>query len=263
MTGLDFQIGYLIGSGADAEVRLASLSDGKQLAVKIMKVKDDDQRERFNKEIKITKLLDHDNIVKYYETKESNEGIIYLLMQHIRGKNLDKYMDEYDCGMDENRTKKLFYQLMQAIKFIHSKGVYHRDLKLENLLLDEESEKLYLIDFGYCGLSNNGSSIFNEPVGSPLYSCPEKMKNVPYCAQSSDVWSLGICLFRLLNGFYPFYPHDTNGIEELSNQVLYSDVYMNPEISPQANDLLLKMLDKNPQRRLNVQQILSHDWFTN
>lgn len=243
---------------------MASLSDGKQFAVKILKVKNDDQRERFKREIEIAKILNHDNIVKYYETKEVDEGTIYLLMQHIKGSNLESYMDEYDTGLEEQKAKKLFLQLIQAINFIHSQGIYHRDLKLENLMFDQESEKVYLIDFGYCALnSEKGSSIFNDPVGSPLYSCPEKMKNTPYCAQSSDIWSLGICLFRLLNGFYPFYPHDTNGIEELSDQVINADVYINPELSPQANDLLINMLHKNPQRRFSVQQILNHPWFKN
>lgn len=263
MTSVDFNIGYLIGSGADAEVRLASLSDGKQYAVKILKIKSDDQRDRFKREIEITKFLNHENIIKFYETKEMDEGTIYLFMQHIKGQNLDKHMSEYEDGIEEKKVKGLFYQLINAVTFIHSQGIYHRDIKLENILLDEDLQKVYLIDFGYCGLtSSNGSTMFNEPVGSPLYLCPEKIKNVPYCGQSSDVWSLGVCLFKLLNGFYPFYPYDTMGNQELAELILNSDVYFNPTLSPLANDLLSKMLDKNPQNRLTVHQILEHPWFS-
>lgn len=261
MTSLDFNIGYLIGNGADAEVRLASLSDGKQYAVKILKIKNDDQRERFKREIDITKFLNHENIVKFYDARELDEGTIYLFMQHIKGQNLDKYMDQFEEGLDEKKVKTLFSQLVNAICFIHSQGIFHRDLKLENLLLDEESEKIYLIDFGYCGLSSNGSSIFNEPVGSPLYLCPEKIKNVPYCGQSSDVWSLGVCLFKLLNGFYPFYPYDTMGNEELSDLILNSEPYYNSSTSKLANDLIFKMLEKNPHNRITIPQILEHPWF--
>jgi serine/threonine protein kinase len=261
---LDFNIGYLIGNGADAEVRHASsLADGKQFAVKILKIKTEEQKERFKREIEITRYLAHDNIVKYYETKEGDEGTLYLFMDHIKGRNLEKLMDEYEDGLEEKRVKGLFYQLINAIGFIHSRGIYHRDIKLENLMLDEDLEKIFLIDFGYCGLSSNGSTIFNEPVGSPLYLCPEKMRNLPYCGPSSDVWSLGICLFKLLNGFYPFYPHETMSNEELSDQILNSDVYINPCLTSFANDLLCRMLDKNPLNRITIPQILNHPWFKN
>lgn len=263
MTSVDFNIGYLIGNGADAEVRLASLSDGKQYAVKILKIKNDDQRDRFRREIDITRFLKHENIVQFYDVKEMEEGTIYLFMQHIKGQNLEKYMNDFEDGLDEKKVKGLFFQLLKAIYFIHSQGIYHRDIKLENLLLDESNEKIYLIDFGYCGLSStNGSTIFSEPVGSPLYLCPNRIKNIPYCGQSSDVWSLGVCLYKLLNGFYPFYPYDTMEKSELAELVLNSDVYFNPTISPLANDLLSKMLDKNPQNRLTVHQILEHPWFS-
>lgn len=263
MTSLELNIGYLIGNGADAEVRFASNPDGKHFAVKILKIQNDDQKERFKREIEITKYLNHENIVKFYETKEGEEGTFYLLMQHIKGKNLDKYMDEYENGIDESRVKILFFQLLKAILFIHSQGIYHRDIKLENLLLDEEMDRIFLIDFGYCGLSLNGSTIFNEPVGSPLYLCPEKMQNIPYCARSSDVWSLGICLFKLLNGFYPFYPHETMSKEELSDLILNSEVYQNPDISPLANDLISKMLEKDTNKRISVVEIIKHPWFNN
>jgi len=223
----------------------------------------DDQKERFRREIEITKFLNHDNIVKFYDTKEGEEGTFYLFMEHIRGQNLDKYMNDYDDGIEEIRVKNLFRQLINAICFIHSQGIYHRDIKLENLLLDEELERIYLIDFGYCGLSSNGSTMFCDPVGSPLYLCPEKIRNLPYCGKSSDVWSLGICLFKLLNGFFPFYPHETMGTEELANKILNSQVYINSTLTSLANDLLKRMLEKNPEKRLSIHQIMDHPWLKN
>jgi len=268
MTIGNYDIGFLLGKGADGEVRLATdntSSSRKQFAVKILKIKTEEDKIRFKRELDVTKSLNHENIIKFHDVKEEQD-CLYLFMDLVKGTTLEKFSENDGNGLSESTARPLFVQLANALSFIHSKGICHRDLKLENVLVDEKTNKVFLIDFGYCGLVQNGSSNFNDSVGSPLFNSPEKVVNqlqagqssMGYCGKTADVWSLGICLFYMLNGYYPFFPHSTYGTEELYEQILNGQLYANPFLSPEANDLLSKMLEKNPSKRISVHQVLEH-----
>ena len=270
MTLGGYNIGYLLGSGADGEVRLATENtpSNRQFAVKILKVKNEDEKMRFKRELDVTRSLHHDNIIKFHDVKE-HDGAIYLFMELIKGTTLEKYSEQNGGnGLPETVARQLFIQLANAVSFIHSKGICHRDIKLENVLVDQQTNKATLIDFGYCGLVQNGNSLFSDSVGSPLFNSPEKLMNTTcpgqatsvYCGKSSDVWSLGVCLFYMLNGYYPFFPYSSYGVDELKEQIINNQVYPNPMLSNEANDLLLRMLDKDPQKRITIHQVLEHSF---
>jgi serine/threonine protein kinase len=263
MTIGNYNIGYVIGKGADAEVRVATekSQNGRQLAVKILKINNEDEKYRFRRELEVTKSLAHENIIKFYDVSEE-DGAMYIFMEK-GGKTLEKYAEECggENGMDEIVVKNLFLQLVNAVNFIHSKGI------CQNVLVDENTHKVVLIDFGYCGLVQNESSVFNDSVGSPLFNSPEKILNQVsqskngYCGKSSDLWALGVCLSYMLNGCYPFFPFGTMSMEELTQQILSSDVFLSPTVSIDANDLISKLLDKNPLRRITISQVLDHPWL--
>jgi len=267
--GTKYNIGYVIGKGADAEVRAATEKqpNGRQLAVKILKINNEDEKYRFKRELEVTKSLVHENIIKFYDVSEE-EGAMYIFMER-GGKTLEKYAEECggENGMEEIVVRNLFLQIVNAISFIHSKGICHRDIKLENVLVDENSQKAVIIDFGFCGLVKNDSSVFSDSVGSPLFNSPEKIINQVsqiksgYCGKSSDVWSLGVCLYYMLNACYPFYPYGSMSMEELTQQILSTDVFLSPSLSNDANDLISKLLDKNPQRRITISQVLDHPFL--
>jgi len=270
MTIGNYEIGFLLGKGSDGEVRLATEKTfaQKQFAVKILKIKTEEEKLRFRRELEVTKSLSHENIIKFYDVKE-DEGSLYLFMDLIKGLTLEKFSEQNgENGLNENLARHLFGQLVNAVSFIHSKGVCHRDIKLENILVDDKAKKVVLIDFGYCGVIQNDSTLFNDSVGSPLFNSPEKIFNhlqpgqVGYCGKSADVWSLGVCLYYMLNGCYPFFPYSSYGTEELADLIINSDLFLPPTLSDDASDLLSKLLEKNPQKRLSIHEIVDHPFLT-
>jgi len=271
MTIGNYDIGFLIGKGADAEVRVATekTSSQKQFAVKILKIKSEEEKLRYKRELEVTKALSHDNIIKLYDVKE-DEGSLYLFMDLIKGLTLEKFSEQNgENGLNENLARHIFAQLINAVSFIHSKGVCHRDIKLENVLIDEKTKKVILIDFGYCGLIQNDSSFFKDSVGSPLFNSPEKILTQVqpgqtvggYCGKSADIWSLGVCLYFMLNGCYPFFPYSSYGMEELTDLIINGEFFLSPTLSLEAADLLCKLLEKNPQKRITIQKILEHPFL--
>ena len=201
----DYIIKETIGKGTFSTVKLGeNIKTKEKVAIKILnkeKIKAKEDLERIKREIKILSMMDHPNIIKTYHISE-NEKNYYIIMEYCNGGELFNYIVKKE-KLEENEASMFFYQLINALEYIHSKGIAHRDLKPENLLLVENNTIIKIIDFG---LSNyfNGEKQLETPCGSPSYASPEIIKGDAYNGFCIDVWASGIILFAMLCGYLPF-----------------------------------------------------------
>ena len=147
--------------------------------------------------------LDHPNIAKLYEAFESHKQV-FLVMEFVNGGSLHGYLKmKPNRQMPELEAKFLWRQVVQAIHYCHEIRVTHRDIKLENILLDETKTVVKLIDFGFstCIPHDRLVKIF---CGTPSYMAPEIVSKIEYSGPPADIWALGVLLYALLCGKFPF-----------------------------------------------------------
>ncbi|XP_033174302.1 testis-specific serine/threonine-protein kinase 4 isoform X2 [Bombus impatiens] len=208
-----YTLGKTIGTGSYATVKIAkSNRHDCQVAVKIVskfQAPGDYLKKFLPREIEVVKGLKHPNLIRFLQAIETTHRV-YIIMEYARcGSLLD--MIRRDTFIDEFRSRRWFRQLLEAIDYCHGRGVVHRDIKCENLLMDQNFN-IKLSDFGFARgqmKSKNGIAPLSETFcGSYAYASPEILKGVPYLPQLSDVWSMGVVLYAMVYGRLPF--DDTN-----------------------------------------------------
>ncbi|GAA5801787.1 hypothetical protein HPULCUR_007240 [Helicostylum pulchrum] len=251
-----------LGSGKFSKVMLAyHLETHQQVAIKIIDKQSHDYRvmSRLVREISIMELLQHEYIVKLYETFESCDSL-FLVMEYVPGWNLDEYLQKKSQGaLDENEARHLFRQLITAVDFCHRKWVVHRDLKTPNILITPDGQ-VKLADFG---LGNRfGLQRLRTICGSMLYYSPEIITGQKYYGPEVDCWCLGITLFRMTAGFEPFSHAHTVG--ELKKDVCKCNFPMPSTLSPELQATIRKCLQVDRRKRMTLRQALKDDpWLTN
>jgi eukaryotic-like serine/threonine-protein kinase len=196
-----------IGHGGMGEVYRAVRVDGqydKQVAIKLVRVGLDTPFlvERFRHERQILASLDHPNIARLYDGGTTDEGIPYLVMELIEGTPIDQYCEEHD--LDITQRLELFIQVCAAVQYAHQHLVIHRDIKPSNILVtDERVPKL--LDFGIAKIVDPDGGMETTIVRpmTPEYASPEQVRGEPITT-STDVYSLGVVLYRLLTGKSPY-----------------------------------------------------------
>ncbi|KAL0538078.1 hypothetical protein IC582_027073 [Cucumis melo] len=206
-----YELGRTIGHGSFGKVKFAiNVENGQPFALKVLdksKIIDLKFTHQFKREIRTLKLLKHPNIIRLYEVLASKSKI-YMVLEYVNGGEL--YYKIASKGMlSEAEGKKVFQQLIDGVSYCHSKGVYHRDLKLENILVDIRGN-IKISDFGLCALQEHlrDDGLLHTTCGSPNYVAPEILANRGYDGAASDIWSCGVILFVILTGLLPF--DDTN-----------------------------------------------------
>ncbi|KAG0418057.1 putative serine/threonine-protein kinase KIN1 like protein, partial [Dictyocoela roeselum] len=205
-----YKLARSLGSGSSCKVRLGLAYDGEKVAVKIVgrssRTTDSNikKEQRIYKEVIMSTLLSHPNIVKlrafYY-----NDLHFFLVFEYVQGKLLlDTVIEE--GPMDEARARFYFRQLVSAVHYMHANFVVHRDLKIENVIVDVQGN-IKIIDFG---LSNfyDTRRFLTTFCGSLYFAAPELLNGDAYVGPEIDIWSLGIILYVMLCGTVPF--EDTN-----------------------------------------------------
>ena len=252
-----FILGQKLGEGTFGLVRIAThILTGEKVAVKILdrqKIKDSDKK-RIEREIKILKIMHHNNIVRLYDVINTSTTI-YLVMEYIDGKELFDYI-VHKRRLSELEACKFYQQLLSCIEYLSKLKIAHRDLKPENLILDKK-KNIKLVDFGLSNIYKN-NELLSTPCGSPSYAAPEMLRGEKYNGLNVDIWSSGIVLYAMICGCLPF--------EHPNNDVLYNKikegVFRTPEfISDNANDFLHRILNIDPNKRYNIEQIKAHPWF--
>ena len=258
----DFIIKQVIGEGTFATVRLAeNKQTGEQVAIKIMeknKIVQIEDKTRIEREIKVLKNLRHPNIVHLYSVIQTDEKI-YLITEYVKGKELFDYI-VMKKKLSENESCLFFQQIISGIEYLHKLKYVHRDIKPENLLINEETKELKIVDFGLSNIFNNPSKdLLKSACGSPSYAAPEMLNGEKYRAPPVDIWSCGVVLYAMICGYLPF--------EDDDNDVLYDKIckgkFVIPNhVSEKARDLLNKILVTDPKKRLTINQIKNHPWFS-
>ena len=254
----DYLIKQTIGKGTFSKVKLGiNRITNQKVAIKFLdksKIIEKDDLERIIREMKIYKELSHQNVIKVYEMLDTNKYYMIIMEFYERGE-LFNYIVE-NGRLKEEETAYFFYQLINGIEYIHSKGIAHRDLKPENLLLDKE-KKLKIIDFG---LSNyfDGKNYLKTPCGSPCYASPEMISKNSYDGFKIDIWAIGIILFACLCGYLPF-EDDDNDI--LFKKIVQCKLEYPNFLSHLSKDIMNKILVTDPMKRITIQQIKNHNFY--
>jgi serine/threonine protein kinase len=250
----------VLGIGTWAEVKIGTdLETNSPVAIKVVqkdKLNDND-RALIQQEMQVMRTLEHPHVIKLRHTAEDDQ-FIYIVMEYVEGGDLLSYLTRRPNNrVSEGTARRLFAQLLSAVEYLHASSIAHRDLKLENILVDETCNRIVVIDFGLCGLMNK-----NRPMtvycGSPAYAAPELIQRIPYNGCASDTWSLGIVLYALVVGDYPFNGDDIN---TLYRQILQKTPTFPSHVSTNARHLILRMLAKNPGERITTAEIHRHPWM--
>lgn len=210
------------------------------------------------REIYYHKQLKHKNIVKLYEVIKT-ESHLWLVMEYCQGNELYYYIYE-NRRIEFKQCQNLFFQIILAIKYVHSLNLVHRDLKLENILLaDRKKTVIKLTDFGFVREFNPAKRNFLQTIcGTTVYMAPEVLKNEKYNGFATDIWSLGVILYTMLYGQMPF---DEDDDLKTKYKIIHEEPMYNDVIGSSANSIIKKMLLKNPYLRPNLNEILNSDFL--
>ncbi|NXP49954.1 NUAK2 kinase, partial [Heliornis fulica] len=244
-----------LGKGAYGKVKKARERSGKLVAIKSIrkdKIKDEQDLVHIRREIEIMSSLNHPHIISVHEVFENSSKIV-IVMEYASKGDLYDYISERQ-RLTEQEARHFFRQVVSAVYYCHKNGIVHRDLKLENILLDANGN-IKIADFGLSNVYQQ-DKLLQTYCGSPLYASPEIINGRPYKGPEVDSWSLGVLLYILVHGTMPFDGHD---YKTLVKQITSGD-YREPTKLSDACGLIRWMLMVNPERRATIEDIATHWW---
>ncbi|XP_069703299.1 uncharacterized protein Nuak isoform X1 [Periplaneta americana] len=251
-----FDIIKKLGQGTYGKVQLGiNKETGQEVAIKTIKkakIETEADLVRIRREIQIMSSVQHPNIIHIYEVFENREKMV-LVMEYAAGGELYDFLSERKV-LAEEEARRIFRQIATAVYYCHKHKICHRDLKLENILLDEHGSAK-IADFGLSNVFDE-QRLLNTFCGSPLYASPEIVKGTPYHGPEVDCWSLGVLLYTLVYGAMPF---DGSNFKRLVKQISQGD-YFEPKKPSPASPLIREMLTVAPVRRADIEKICSHWW---
>ncbi|XP_024149838.1 NUAK family SNF1-like kinase 1 [Oryzias melastigma] len=251
-----YEVMETLGKGTYGKVKKAvERASLRTVAIKSIRkdrITDDLERIHIQREIEITSSLRHPNIIRFHEVFESRDKIVIVMEFASRGELYD-YIQERR-RLPETEARSIFRQITSAVHYCHKNGVVHRDLKLENILLDQDLN-VKLADFG---LSNNfhRGSLLQTYCGSPLYASPEIVKGLPYVGPEVDCWALGVLLYALVYSSMPF---DGTSHAKLTEQISQGR-YHRPNPPSDACSLIDWLLTVRVQERATIEDVANHWW---
>jgi calcium-dependent protein kinase len=258
--------GSELGTGISGTVRVCTHKETKiQYALKTLQLhqikNDNEAMKQLKDEIAILKQLDHPNIVRLEEVYETPDHMFLILELCSGGEMLDRLNSQKGFHYSEKVAADYVKIMVNAIRYIHEHNITHRDLKLENFLLQDRTETsdLKLIDFG---LSRHfkKSEKMTVPVGTPYYVAPEVLRGV--YDEECDLWSLGVITYMLLSGTPPFPGQGEGEILSRVKKGHYSlEISRFDGVSDHAKDFIRKLLVMDPKRRMTAKEAQEHVWM--
>eukprot|EP00746_Dinoflagellata_sp_MGD_P127046 gnl/MRDRNA2_/MRDRNA2_61737_c0_seq1.p1 gnl/MRDRNA2_/MRDRNA2_61737_c0~~gnl/MRDRNA2_/MRDRNA2_61737_c0_seq1.p1 ORF type:complete len:698 (-),score=132.48 gnl/MRDRNA2_/MRDRNA2_61737_c0_seq1:125-2218(-) len=255
--GGKYRVGKFLGRGATASVwEGMHETTGLAVAVKVFDQGSRDKRQAV-REAKILEKIKHQNIIEVFEVVETTT-LANIVSELVRGESLRHFCQRQPWRrLEEDLARKLYYQVCDAVRHCHDQNIVHRDLKLENVLLDSTGENVKLIDFGFACQVGTKCAKLKAFCGTPSYMAPEIVRGESYSGFAADIWALGVVLFGLLCGALPF-----AGKNELQ---LYSRIrrgtFRVPEgIGDRATRLIKAILRPDAAARPSATQLAQHAW---
>ena len=248
-----------LGTGSYARVfRAKVLESNLPVAVKIFDpdiCQDPEESAAIRQEFDLMQKISHPLIADVYSIFEYQGSICYI-MELIDGQTLLDYVN-LGGPVPEPLAKKYAVQLLLILEYLHSHSISHRDLKCENIIIDR-FDNVHLIDFGFARQARPGTGLFQTTCGSPAYIAPEIIAEAPYDVRV-DIWSFGVVLYAIIIGKLPF-AHEN--VTEMMRQISCDEPVFPDTISPILRDLLVRLLDKDPAKRITIDEIKEHVWMT-
>jgi tRNA A-37 threonylcarbamoyl transferase component Bud32 len=255
-----------IGTGVSVVKKAVQKNTKKEYAVKFLQKKVKGQnipRLALDNEIELLKTISHPSIVQLYETLEDT-STIYLIMELIKGSDLFDISD-FLGTLRPASVAALLTPLLQALSYMHSRGIVHHDIKPENIIVDYNLNTLKLTDFGSAKLCSKNTE---GAVGGTLnYMAPEVLLNMRgarnICDKSVDIWSIGILTCLLISGNHPFDSKKSN--ENILNRIINGKFKFEgaiwEKIPKDCKDFIKKCLVVDPKKRATAEQLLKHPWI--
>lgn len=243
----------IIGVGGMAVVyKAVDNVDNKTVAVKILKdeyAQDAQFRKRFKNESKAVAVLSHPNIVKVYDVS-FGEKLQYIVMEYIEGITLKQYIQEK--GVIDWREAVIFTsQILKALNHAHERGVIHRDIKPQNIMLLKDNRTIKVADFGIASFNNKGETktMADGAIGSVHYISPEQAKG-EFVDNKTDIYSVGVVLYEMLTGQLPF---QSDSAVSVAIMQLQKEAVMprkiNPDIPVGIEQITMRAMQKSPRDR--------------
>jgi len=248
-----------LAEGRSGKVQLAATFRGSPVVVKKMH-KDEIDPVWVRNEIRAGELLKNiKGIVRFREHFEDG-NCDYVVVDYIKGDDLFVFMEKRSFKPLKERTaRRIVKQLTKSLYVCHEKGISHKDVKLENICIDKRL-RTTLIDFGFCEFSPKDYKSVRWD-GTPEYASPEILLNLPFSTQKADVYSLGVVLFTLVTGIFPF---DLNKRCKILKKGGKPKVDWNKEYYPilsnRLKNLIDAMLEADPDKRIDMEGVLNHKW---
>jgi serine/threonine protein kinase len=220
----------------------------KEIAIKHIPYKSEYQNEIIMHNV----LTGHKNIIDLIYVNPMDDHMS-IILEYAEGGDLFTYVRN-KIKLSENECKYFILQIIEAIEHCHMNNIVHCDIKLENILLTKD-HVVKLADFGY---SHYNLSIPNFVGGTIPYIAPEMIKKTILDETKLDIYAIGVCLYILLHGKYPF---EANNLKEIYLQIILNKYTISDDISIICTDLLIKLLEPDPDKRISIEQIKKHPWF--
>ncbi|NWI88682.1 HUNK kinase, partial [Pitta sordida] len=261
----NYLVGKIINKGSFAKVMEGlHIPTGEKVAIKVIdkrKAKHDSYvLKNMKRESRIHQMIKHPNVVQLYETLETDNSYYMVMELCLGGDLLDRICDKKRLA--EWEVRRYTRQILSAVEHLHCQGIVHRDLKIENFLLDENNN-IKIVDFG---LSNTAKfeglsqELLHTQCGSPAYAAPELLAHRKY-GPKVDVWSIGVSMFAMLTGTLPFTVEPFN-IKQLHQKVLIREISpIPPDISPGAVHFMQSLLEPDPAKRPGVKEAIKDKWL--
>lgn len=253
INGYNIKQEWFLGKGSFGSVYKAE-KDGKFFAIKIFRSEllQTEYKNRLDREIKSIQKISHPNVVKLYNFgsfKDNEFEYFYIVMDLVEGKSLNEYVG----NIEEKKCIKIIESILDTMDSIHSQGIIHRDIKPANVIINSKGTPI-ILDFGLAKLIDYSSiTQTGERVGTFYYMSPEQVTDSKNIDNRSDYFSIGIIFYQLLTGSLPYDAANLPAlIDQIKNQYPKNPSELNPDISNHIENVILKLLEKNPYQRYQL-----------
>jgi len=255
---LAYRVGDVLGRGGFGTVYAGvRVMDGAPVAIKhVAKNKVTDWTTLVGRKVPMELKLLHsvqsvEGVIKLLDFYERNDSFIYVMERPSDCKDMFDFITEKKY-LEESLARNFFRQIVSTVLACYSKGVIHRDIKDENILVDLITGKLKLIDFGSVALLKEDGEAYTDFDGTRVYAPPEWIMSGRYEGGPATVWSLGVLLYDMVCGDIPW---------EKDLQICSGDLLFSRKVSPHCKDLITRCLTRSVDQRIDINMILQHPWI--